>query len=632
MSTNGQEKKKSSSLKLIRRTFGFVKPFTGLLVLTILLNMVFSGFSAVTIAIIKPILEVIFPVGDSTQAQQSITATGGIGDFLTNIKDSFYSFIQSIYYNPGDKYASLVNLSILIIALFLVKNFFKYLGSIAGVKLEEGIVKSIRDKVFSKLTSLSVEFFTNRREGSLISLITNDVSVVNSMVISSFSGIIRESTQIILFLFLLLSISPYLTIISFSTSIISLFLLRAALKYLKRYASRMQSAMADYTSVLQESIYGIRVVKAYNAEETANKRFSEQTGRFVHSAVKHQKIITLIPSVNEIFAIAALCVVLLVGGSQVLSGTMKSSDLMTFLFLLFSIMSPIATVFNNVSQFQRGFVAAERVFDVLDRQPSVPTGKEAINEFSTGIEVSNVNFAYTDVPVIKNTSFNIGKGKRVAFVGASGSGKSTMLDLIIRFYDPANGSIIIDGKDIKKLRINDYRALFGIVSQETMLFNDTVANNIRYGYDKATLEDIVQAAKSANAYNFIMKMPKGFDTIIGDRGVMLSGGERQRIAIARALVRNPYILVFDEATSALDAESEKTVQDAINNSLENKTAIIVAHRLATVRNCDEILVFDHGKIIERGTHGQLIARNGVYRKLYDIQFAKEALGEEVEEE
>lgn len=613
----GSEAKITS--KLIFRIWGFVRPFFKLLLGVIALNTIFSTFSALSIAIIKPLLELIFQTGDKTLPTVEVVKTGG---FFANINQLLYGNIEKLVYSPNDLFATLLNFSILIVGIFVVKNIFKFWAAVAQVKLEEGITKLIRDTLFKNMTWLSIEFFSRNKEGTLLSAITNDAMIVNTSSIASIANALREIIQIILFLFLLLSISPYLTLIAFSTSIVSLILLKIALKYIRRYASRMQIAMADYTSAMQETISGIRVVKAYNAEENVILNFVKQTLKYVRSAVKHRKIITLIPSINEVFAIIALCIVLFVGGNQVLvTHELSASDLLAFLFYLFAIMSPVALTISNLSKVQRGVVAAERIFKILDTKPTVKSGAKKIEKLENIIEVKNVNFAYKDIGIIKNAEIKIEKTKKIAFVGASGSGKSTMLDLIIRFYDPVNGNILIDGNDIKNFDLKSYRSLFGIVGQETMLFNDTIANNIKYGFANANTEDIIEAAKVSNAYDFIMNLPDGFDTYIGDRGVLLSGGERQRIAIARALVRNPQVLVFDEATSALDNESEKIVQNAINKSLANKTAIIVAHRLSTIINSDEILVFDKGKIVERGTHNYLYELNGVYRKLYDFQFA-----------
>lgn len=606
------EKVQKSSVKTLVRVAGFIKPFKYLLILQIFLNTLFSILSTLSVTLILPILEIIF----GNKAQSVTTPTGN------PLKDLSNSFFETIYKFIGsdNSQQALINISYLIISVFVLKNVFKYLSAVTTTKLEESIIKSIRDSIFSKLTLLSVDFFSKSKQGNLISIITNDVTTINSTTLNSFTTFLREIIQVILFLLLLISISAKLTLIAFSTSIISILLIRFAMKFLRKYASRMQNAMADYTSTLSETISGIRVVKAYNAESNANNRFFNDTLKYVNSALKHKKIIELIPSFSEVFAIFALCVVLFLGGSEVLSGNMEPEKLMLFLFSLFSIMSPISTVINAVSRFQHGIVASERVFGILDESPTVKSGICKIDNINSSIEISNVDFAYIDNKVLDSINFDIKKNKKIAFVGSSGSGKSTMLDLIIRFYDPISGGIFIDGKDIRDLDLKSYRSLFGIVSQENMLFNDTIANNIRYGYEPASYEDIVIAAKKANAYNFIMKMPNGFDTTIGDRGVTISGGERQRIAIARSLVRNPKILVFDEATSALDAESEKIVQSAINESMKDKTAIIVAHRLATIIDCDEILVFDSGKIVEKGTHNELLAKKGVYANLYDIQF------------
>ena len=609
--------------KILFRIFGFVKPFTGLFLLAMFLNTMFSLFSAISIALIKPVFQILFNKEISTMPDT------GSSDMFDDLTKSFYAYVENIVEVPGDLIMTLVNISLLIVMVFIIKNIFKYMATVASVRFEQGIIKSIRDIVFEKLTTLSVEFFGRKKEGSIISIITNDVTVINQSTVSSINIIIREFIQVILYLTLLLSISPQLTLIAFSTVIISLLLIRLALKFLRRYATRMQTAMADYTSALQEAISGIRVVKAYNAEKEANERFTKQTDNYVNAAVKHKKVITIIPSLNEIVAIMVLCVILYVGGTSVMKGEMHSDNLFLFLFSIFAIMTPVRLILQHVSTFQLGIVAAERVFSIFDQKPTVKSGKERKNTFEKEIEVDNVNFAYEENPVIKNANFKLEKGKKIAFVGPSGSGKSTMLDLIIRFYDPLTGRIIIDNKDIRDLDIADYRSLFGIVAQDTMLFNDTVANNIRYGLKDASQAQIESVTKISNAYDFIMNMPEGFNTVIGDRGLSLSGGERQRIAIARALLRDPEILIFDEATSALDAESEKTVQNAINKSLKDRTAILVAHRLATIIDCDEILVFDQGKIVERGTHNDLISRDGVYKKLYDIQFAQKELGEDV---
>ncbi len=609
------EDEKINFAVLLKLIVQFIKPFKVLLLLTIILNGIFSFLNAISIGLVKPIFSIIFNVENQVETEDL--------NFLENLQANFYDFIKQLISSEKGLDYTLLNLSFLIIFVFILKNFFKYLGSVYNVKLEEGIIKYIRDKVFSNLTSLSVDFFTKNKEGSLISIISNDVLTLNSTTISSLTILWREFIQILLFLILLLGISIKLTLIAFSTSIISFVLIRYSIKFLRRYASRMQTAMADYTSTIQETVSGIRVVKAYNAEELSKKRFFKDTDKYVKSAIKHQKIISLIPSMSEILAISALSIVLVVGGQEVISGLMAPDNLMAFLFFLFAIMSPITTVINSIAQWQRGLIAAGRVSKILNAKSSIESGEIKDFEFNDQIEFRKVSFSYDKIPVLKDVSFKIPKGKKVALVGPSGSGKSTVLDLLIRFYDPTNGTILIDGSDIRNLNIAQYRSKFGIVAQESMLFNDSITNNISFGYGDVKFEEIERAAKYANAYEFIMKLPSGFDTNIGDRGVLLSGGEKQRISIARALVRNPEIIIFDEATSALDAESEKVVQEAINEALKDRTAIIVAHRLSTIIDCDEIIVFDKGKIVEKGNHLELMSNNGLYRKLYEIQFSRQ---------
>lgn len=598
------------------RSFTFVRPFIGLLIATLFFNTLFSTSTAITVATIKPIFELIF--SSKINLEHSTQSVG----LLQSLKDNFFILLKKIIVNPQNTYTTLINLSVFIIILFIFKNIFKYLGSITNARLEESIVRHIRNQLFSKLTTLDLKFFNTTPSGTIISTLTNDVNVVNSTTISALTGLIREIIQVILFLFLLLSISPFLSLIAFSSSIVTIGILRVSTHYLRRYANRMQGAMADFTTVLQETLSGIRIIKGYNIEDKIIDKFNNQTNRYFRSSIKFQSVISLVPSLNEIFAIIALVVVFLVGGSFVLDGKMKGEDLMLFLFALFSIMSPVATIVHNISQFQRGIVSTKRVFNILDQKVEIISKDRKVIEFKNSIEFKNVTFAYDSELVLKNINFSIEKGKKVALVGPSGSGKSTIVDLLVRFYDPTNGEILMDNINIKELDIKSYRNLFGIVSQEIILFNDTIRNNILIGNPNATEDDIIRVCKISNSYNFISKLPNGLDTVIGERGVMLSGGERQRIAIARALIRNPEILIFDEATSSLDSESEKVVQEAINESLINKTAIIIAHRISTIIDADEILVFDNGEIVERGKHKELLQLNGIYQKLYSLQVSE----------
>ena len=610
-----------NSIFWIKKIWGFIIPFKLLLFVTIVLNFCFSTLSVISISLIQPIIEIIFKSDTGTNALIDKTISSIQTNFLAEIKDYFFNWILSLVKAENENlYTILIRLGILIFLVFLLKNIVKYLSSVYSCKLEESIIKHIRDMIFEKLNSLSIDFFNKNKIGNLISIITNDVNAIRSATIGAFSVLIRDIIQIILYLFLLFSISVKLTLTTFAVGIIIIGIVQIAVKYLRKYASRMQKAMADFTSTMSEIISGMRIVKAFNGEETANIRFQKDTQYFVKSAIKHTKIASLVPTLSELAAIAALSVVLLQGGALILDQSLTAADLMLFLFSVFAVMSPIATVTNCVTQFQKGIVSAERIFGILEQTPTVKSGSKKYEQFKDCIEFKNVNFKYDEKYVLNNINLKIKRGQQIAFVGRSGSGKSTMLDLIIRFYDPNEGEILIDGVNLKELDIKSYRSLFGIVSQENILFNDTVRNNIAFGYKNFTVEDLEIAAKTSNSYKFINEMPEQFDTFLGDRGVNISGGERQRIAISRALLRKPQILIFDEATSALDAESEKIVQNAINNSLENKTAIIVAHRLSTIVNCDLLVVFENGRIVEQGTHFELLEMNGFYANLYNLQF------------
>lgn len=613
------ENKSLGMIDAYKIAWGFTKDNRTLLFASFILNIFFSITTAMTISLINPILVFLFEVEDTTPVKNSAMQIGVFQD----IKESFFNFFYSLV-TADSVSEQVIRLGVIIMVLFIIKNIFKYFGSIVGDIFNQRVIKNIRDTVFYKITSLSMDYFNREKQGTIISKVSNDVSLLNNTTISSLNGVIRDIIQVIIFMFFLLTISIELTLWAFSTSLISILFIQISVKYLKRYASRMQDAMASFTTTLQESIGGIRVLKALNAKDVTNQRFERDTSSYVHSAIKHRKIMALVPAANEIWAILGLCVVLVIGGQQVLvEKTVKADDLMTFLFMLFALMTPIMSLIGSYSNMQQGVVAGERIMSILNEEPSIKEGTQSINKIESDISFNNVSFAYIDSHVLNDVTIKLEKGKKVAFVGGSGSGKSTALDLITRFYDPNSGSITLDGVDIRDIIIRDYRSLFGIVSQENILFNDTIYNNIIYGMTEVSDERVIEAAKIANAYNFIMSLPDQFDAIIGDRGVTISGGERQRVAIARALVRNPEVLIFDEATSALDAESEKVVQDAIESSLKNKTAVIVAHRLSTIVNCDIIYMFDKGRVVESGTHTELIAKNGLYKNLYEIQYNKE---------
>ena len=541
----------------------------------------------------------------------------------SGLKAQFDQAVASVLIAP-DYETSIRNISLVIFLLFLVRGLMKYLGNVISIRLEEGIMKRIRDTLFLHVTKHSMDFFARRKTGDVISLLTNDVGVLNHATINSVTTLWREASTLIIYIVLLMVISAKLTVISVGVALTGLFLIRSVTSLLRKYGSRMQAAQADYTSTLQETVLGIRVIKGMGVEPHVVDRFMQQTAAYVRRAVRNTRVMSLIPVFNDTFGILALVTVFYVGGMERASGAITPSNLVTFLFLLFGLMQPISVIVNTIAQMQRGIAAGANVAAALDEEPSIVSGTVSASDKQATLQIDNLSFAYGDHDVLSNISLTINHGETVAFVGASGSGKSTMLDLLLRFYDPHQGIIKLDRTDIRELDLASYRHIYGVVSQETMLFNDTIANNISLGEVEADLNRVRAAAAIAHADGFISDMPEGYDTIIGDRGMRLSGGQRQRIAIARALYREPQILLFDEATSALDTESERLVQEAIDDVLTNRTAIIVAHRLSTIVNAHRIVVFDQGRIAEIGTHAELLAANGVYAKLHALQFTGNA--------
>ena len=575
----------------------------------------FSVLSTVTIIVIQPVLEALF----NPESMNSHPLLSNNESISATIKQWFFTTVLDIVQSDSHS-TTLLHLGLLILFLFILKNLTKYLGNNVNVRLGEGISKSIRDQLFRKMMSLSMDYFNRSKVGDNISFITNSVATMNGAVSPIFLTVFRQPIEIALFLAVLFSYSPFLTMIAFSTSIGSLLIIKLSTKAIKMYASRMLFSMHALTSLIQEMISGIRLVKTTASEDKATHQFEQETQRYVKASVKNQKLVDLVPVLNEILAISALCAVLYVGGNQVYDKELKPQELMTFLFALFSIMSPIAQLTNTPAVIQKGIVAAESVFDIIDQQPTVKNGNNSIHTFTSSITVDNLHFSYDgNHEVLHNIHLNIDKGKTIALVGQSGSGKSTMSDLIVRLYDPNKGSICIDGINIKEFSLEEYRQLFGIVSQDSFLFNDTIAENICFGKNIISEDEMIYAAKMANAHDFIISLPMGYQTKIGDRGVLLSGGQKQRLAIARALVRKPQILIFDEATSALDAESEHLVQEAIHNLLHGRTALIIAHRLSTIIDADCIYVFDNGSIAESGTHKELIEKGGIYFRLCSLQ-------------
>lgn len=611
-----------SNFRTYLRIVRFARPYSLRIAASILCTVFYSVFSGVSIYLFVPLLNILFQPQSSNGAQ----AFGGQGIPQTitgpfdHLKQAFLALVFT-----GTPMDALLKICIIIVAAFFLKNVFGYLQSFWMNYAEEGVMKDLRNALYRHLHDLPLGYFTNERTGELISRIVNDVNVINGGVSALFVTLVREPLLILVFLSLAITLSWKLTLISllvfpFSLSIISGIAIR-----LHRERGVSQERLADITSVIQETISGVKVVKAFGMEDFESRKFMGQTQRYFSSLIKITRIRDLASPSTELLSVIAGSVIIWYGGKQILlDHSLNASEFLSFLFIIFQIMPPVKELTNVNNRIQEASAAGRRIFQILDIEPSIRNEQSArtIREFSGAIEFRSVCFSYNGQgEVLRNIDARIGKGEVIAIVGPSGSGKTTLVDLLPRFYDPTSGTIQIDGLDLRSLDLRSLRSMIGIVTQETILFNDTARNNIAYGLDDCSLDDVVAAARAANAHDFIMAMPNQYQSVIGERGIKLSGGERQRLSLARAILKNPPILILDEATSALDTESEILVQEAIDHLMTGRTSIVIAHRLSTVQHADRILVLDGGRIVETGKHSELVGRTqGLYRKLYELQF------------
>ena len=629
-------------MKLFLRLVRYLLPSKGKVVLVVFVSMVSSLLGVVSIYSVLPLLNAVFTADRSIVApvkpgavspeikapekkESSVPPLTLQGMDTEKLKASVTGQFEKIFH-AETRERTLLNICIFLIASFAVKNLFVYLNGQIIFRIQTKTAKKLRDDVFSNIIEMHLDYFNKNRVGNLMNLVYHDVQAVNNTVSLTFVNFLQNPFSVFVYASVLVVLSWKLTLFASFTSLLIFFVIRRIGKQVKGLAASFRSSMGDMNSVLQEKFSGIKIIKSSAFENVELERFQAFTRGFRNLDIRIARLRNIIGPLNETLLVAAIALVLWFGGLQVFEGRMTSSELILFAFTLYSTMGPIKMFGDVNTQMALGMISAERLFELLDTVPHIVNGTRPIKGFSHDIRFEDVCFKYSQDAdasnVLDHVSFEIKKGEMVALVGQSGSGKSTTVDLLLRFYDVDSGRITIDGVDIREYDFKQLRRMIGVVSQEVILFNDTIKANIAYGsHDEVTQERVIVAAKMANAHQFIEEKPEQYETLIGDRGIQLSGGQRQRLAIARAMVKNPELLIFDEATSALDNESEKVVQQAIDHALENRTALVVAHRLSTIRNADKIIVMDRGMAAESGNHEELLELGGLYKHLYDIQFS-----------
>jgi subfamily B ATP-binding cassette protein MsbA len=595
----------------------------------------FAVLSGALIWMIGPLLKTLF-LGTAESSAELINSSGAlpegessggiigsINDFIGGLRGSIQGFVDGLI-QDDTPLLTLKNLCIVVFFIAIAKSVFFYFQGYLMVYVEQRFIKQLRDSLFIHFQRLSLSYFHGARTGELLSRVTNDVNVLRESLDQSFNRIFREPLLILIFVGFMIVLSWKLTIVTLIVLPITFYIIYLIGKILRRVSALAQARMADVNSVLEENVSNMRVVKAFAAADYEISKFKAFTLKYFKALLKISRMRLLSNPVNEFLGTFAGVIILWYGGKQVLGASLlEPEDFMLYIVAMFSIIAPTKSLSTLHVKVQEGLAAADRIFEILDTHIMVTNrpGAVRIDSFAEEIRYDHVSFAYeTGREVLHNMSFSVKPGEIVAIVGPSGAGKSTLLDLLPRFYDPTNGVITIDDRDLRDVEIGSLRSLFGIVTQETMLFNDSVAANIAYGLDEIDRDQLIEAAKIANAHGFISSFEKEYDTPIGNRGVMLSGGQRQRIAIARAILRSPQVLIFDEATSALDTESEQLVQEAIDRLMVGRTVLVIAHRLSTVLHANKILVLDNGVLVQAGNHEELMKDPGLYQKLYNLQF------------
>ena len=602
----------------INKLIPYTKPYQSHIVLNVVFNILYALFSTLSMITMFPLLEVLFKKSATVIKEPTYTGIQDIGQFG---KDWLFFTISDLSQKQGPQFALLLAV-VLVIVSFLLKNLFNYLASYHITHLKNGVLRDLRQKMYYKIIDLPISYYSEKRKGDIMARMLGDVNEVQNSFFSILELIVKEPLTIVFTIITMLNISVNLTLFVFVFIPVSGFIISKIGKSLKSKSTRAQQESGYFISLVEESLGGLKVVKSYNAENQFKKRFDESITKLLKLSNSIGNKNNLASPMSEFMGIVTIATLLWYGGNLVLvDKTLEGSLFLVYMLLSYNILTPAKNISKASYAVKNGLAAAERVFEVLEIENTITNHKEAIikDTFNSEIEISNINFKYEDENVLKDFSLKVAKGQTVALVGQSGSGKSTITNLLTRFYDVNEGSIQIDGIDIKKLNLESLRGLIGLVTQDSILFNDTIKSNITLGKEDATEEEIVEALKIANAYEFVKDLPNGIHTNIGDSGNKLSGGQKQRLSIARAVLKNPPIMILDEATSALDTESEKLVQVALENMMQNRTSIVIAHRLSTIQKANKIVVMQKGSIVEQGTHEELIALNGTYNKLVSMQ-------------
>lgn len=605
----------------IKLLFRLVPPYKTKVFLNVINNLLSTLFSLFSFAMIIPILEMLFQSKPSEKLVM-MSLTTDVGHWGTVLKNNFYFFIENVIKNYGGG-TTLMILGAFLVLMTILKVGFMYMAARNMVTIRTGVLRDLRNAIFQKIIALPLGFFSEEKKGDIMSRMSGDVSEVENSVMSSLNMVFQNFIMIVVYFSTMLLISWELTMFVLVMLPFALGLMGRVSKQLKKPSREGQAQLGELLSQLEETLSGLRVIKAFNAEGKISDRFTKQNEKLRRTTRRIARRQQLAHPMSEFLGTTIIAVVVWFGGSLILRNetNITGSTFIFYLITFYSIINPAKAFSQAWYTIQRGMASMERIDKILSAENTIVDSEkpERIHEFSHEIRYENVGFRYQSEPVLLDIDLVVPKGKTVALVGQSGSGKSTMVDLLPRFYDVESGRITIDGKDIRNVPIVDLRHLMGNVNQEAILFNDTFYNNIAFGVESATMKQVEEAARIANAHDFIIASENGYDSNIGDRGGKLSGGQRQRISIARAILKNPPILILDEATSALDTESEKLVQEALENLMKNRTTIVIAHRLSTIRNADLICVMHEGRIVERGTHEELIKKNGSFKRLYDMQ-------------